>query len=102
MTYDEFVDYQESLKKKRKIAKDGEIVVAPMAIMDASRSADAKPFNDDRQRMEDAYAESVRDLNAWRDQDTPVAAKHIDSYAGLSDADAADAAYRRSVDSLNA
>lgn len=97
MTYDEFIDYQESLKKKRRVAEDGEIVVAPMAIMDSWRGVDAQPFDDARQRMEDAYQRSVDDLNAWRNEPAGTT-----GHACLSDADAAEAAYQRSVDSLNA
>ena len=94
----EMLDEIERRKKKRKIAEDGEIVVAPMAIMDSWHGVDAQvPFDDARQQMEDAYRRSVDDLNGWRDEPASTT-----GHARLSDSDAAEAAYQRSVDSLNA
>ncbi len=104
-------DLQEMLdeflrKRKRKAAQDGEIVVAPMAIMDSWRGVAQVNFEDasltDQERMDLAYQKSVRDLNAWRDQGTPSAASISPADASLSDRERTELAYERSVSDLNA
>lgn len=56
-------------------------------------------ITDAERRMNDAYAKSVEDLNAWRDSaETSQAPTPVITADALSN----DAAYQRSVDDLNA